>query len=55
MVTLYMFIMRLYGIKRIENENDGIVDFARYKFLDGPQKCGPRVAAGRSFPTPVRR
>ena len=30
MVTLYMFIMRLfiYGIKRLENENNGIVVFA---------------------------
>ena len=47
MVKLYMFIKSLYGIKRLENENNGRF-FAWYKFLAGHKKAfdGPHVARG---------
>ena len=56
MVTLDMFIMRLYGIKRLENENNGRV-VAGDKFLAGHKKAlgWPRVARGPLFARPCCR
>ena len=49
MVTLYMLIMRLYGIKRLENENNGeliLLDTSSWR-------ATKKHSAGRSLPTPV--
>ena len=39
MGTFYMFMMRLYGIKRLEIENNGRVVLVRYKFLASHKKA----------------
>ena len=46
MVKHKMFMMRLYGIKQLENENNGRVILARYKLLPGHKKH----LTGRSLP-----
>ena len=55
MVTLYIFIMRLYGMKQLENKNNGIVVSARFKLLAGHERhtVGRMWPAGCSLPTPV--
>ena len=48
MVTLYMFIMRFHGIKRLENENNG-----RVVLLDtNSWRATKKHSAGRSLPAP---
>ena len=48
METIYMFMVRLYGIKRLEKENNGRVVFAWYEFLAGHKIAlgGQHVARG---------
>ena len=54
MITLYMFIMRLYGIKRLENENNGrvvLLDTSSWRATK-KHSAGRMWPAGCSLPTP---